>query len=118
METILQISDKRQIRIRMNTYKDETKVFVQEFFQPGPNSKWTTGAGPDGYCHGKAVTMTPDKWQEFVKLVNAFRPDKTNPKTAPSPAPAPTKNASPQSTEASTKRRPRPATADNNDLPI
>ena len=69
-EQVIQIDETNQIRIRLNEWKGEKKVYIQNFFVPGPTSKFHTQ--PDGYAFGKAVTVHPDQFAEFLDKAFAF----------------------------------------------
>jgi len=72
-EQVIQIDEKNQVRIRLNEWKGEVKVYLQNFFTPGPTSKFPTG--PDGYAFGKAVTLPPERFAEFLDKAYAFAKD-------------------------------------------
>lgn len=69
----IQIDEKNQIRIRLNEWKGKTNVYIQNFFTPGPNSTFPTQ--PDGYAFGKAVTMQPERFAEFLDKAYTFAKD-------------------------------------------
>jgi hypothetical protein len=67
---IIPLDKTNQIRIRLTTFKNETKVFIQRFWKPGEDSKYTPEA--DGYCFGKAATIPVEKFPSFIKGFATF----------------------------------------------
>jgi len=96
---IVKITDKTAVVIRLSTFKDVEKVYIQGGYVPGedfegdlmiePCKEW-----PSGLSFGKAVTFQPGKMHEVTAAIVAFAaalPYKKKPtNTAPTPA-TPTK---------------------------
>ncbi len=59
----LQLNEKTQIRIRLNVWKESTKLYIQSFYKPGEDDNRGTDDG--GYAFGKAATIPEDKIHEF-----------------------------------------------------